>query len=161
MAILDVMVGFQIYGDVLLKAYLTKLSYIVICHDIILSSAIDTTLPLATRRGCYMALDALEGDPEFLTRTCDCRAILAAERAERRRVALQQRQPASSDAAVDDSKSIEGKEQEEEKVKEDEPPEVSSGEKDDDEIRAEMEIDGDADDDEDEDMEDGDDEANP
>lgn len=38
-----------------------------------------------------MALDALEGDPEFLTRVCDCRAVLAAERAERRKVAMMAR----------------------------------------------------------------------
>lgn len=31
-----------------------------------------------------MALDAIEGDPEFLSRTCDCRAMLQAQREQRR-----------------------------------------------------------------------------
>jgi endoribonuclease Dicer len=33
----------------------------------------DTSAPLAARRGCFFALDALEGDPGFMSRTCDCR----------------------------------------------------------------------------------------
>lgn len=57
--------------------------YSVICHDTILASSVDTTLPLATRRSCYMALDALGGDPEFLDRVCDCRAVLQAQREQR------------------------------------------------------------------------------
>jgi endoribonuclease Dicer len=28
---------------------------------------------VAARRASFSALDALEGDPEFMTRTCDCR----------------------------------------------------------------------------------------
>jgi hypothetical protein len=47
----------------------------VICHDVILASAIDLTAQLASRRASFLALDALEGDPEFLSRTCDCRAL--------------------------------------------------------------------------------------
>lgn len=43
----------------------------------------DITLPLATRRSCYMALDALGGDPEFLDNVCDCRAMLQAQREQR------------------------------------------------------------------------------
>jgi hypothetical protein len=31
-----------------------------------------------------MALDAIEGDPEFLSRACDCRAMLQAQREQRR-----------------------------------------------------------------------------
>lgn len=31
-----------------------------------------------------MALDAIEGDPEFLSRACDCRAVLQAQREQRR-----------------------------------------------------------------------------
>jgi len=46
----------------------------VICHDVILASAIDLTAQLASRRASFLALDALEGDTEFLSRTCDCRA---------------------------------------------------------------------------------------
>jgi hypothetical protein len=56
----------------------------VICHDIILASAVDTNLALATRRCCYMALDAIDGDSGFLSRACDCRAVLQAQREQRR-----------------------------------------------------------------------------
>lgn len=49
-------------------------------HDVILASAIDQTVSLATRRGCYLALDALAGDPEFLGNTCDCRSAAEARR---------------------------------------------------------------------------------
>ena len=33
------------------------------------------TAQLASRRASFLALDALEGDTEFLSRTCDCRAL--------------------------------------------------------------------------------------
>lgn len=42
-------------------------------HDIVLSAATDVSAPIAARRACYYALDALEGDPTFMNRTCDCR----------------------------------------------------------------------------------------
>lgn len=57
---------------------------IVICHEVVLASAVDATLPLATRRCCYMALDALEGDTEFMPQHCNCRALLQADRERRR-----------------------------------------------------------------------------
>lgn len=55
----------------------------VICHDVILASAVDSTLPLASRRSCYMALDALGGDPDFLDNTCNCRTVIQAQREHR------------------------------------------------------------------------------
>lgn len=58
-------------------------TYSVICHETILASSVDTTLALATRRSCYMALDALGGDPGFLEHVCDCRASLLAQREQR------------------------------------------------------------------------------
>jgi endoribonuclease Dicer len=45
----------------------------VIVHEVILASAADATATFAARRASLYALDALEGDAEFLTRTCDCR----------------------------------------------------------------------------------------
>jgi endoribonuclease Dicer len=54
---------------------ITNVEVAVICHDVILASAIDLTPQLASRRASFLALDALEGDTEFLSRTCDCRAM--------------------------------------------------------------------------------------
>jgi endoribonuclease Dicer len=45
----------------------------VVVHDVILASATDATATFAARRASLYALDALEGDAQFLTRTCDCR----------------------------------------------------------------------------------------
>ncbi|SRR6266511_1106725 len=45
----------------------------VVVHDVILSSGEDVNPATAARRASFFALDALEGDPEFMTRTCDCR----------------------------------------------------------------------------------------
>jgi endoribonuclease Dicer len=45
----------------------------VVVHDVILASAIDSAATRAARRASLSALDALEGDAQFLTRTCDCR----------------------------------------------------------------------------------------
>ena len=39
----------------------------------VLTSAIDTTSAFSARRASEFALDALEGDADFMTRTCDCR----------------------------------------------------------------------------------------
>lgn len=45
----------------------------VLVHDVILASGEDLNPAMAARRASFAALDALEGDPEFMTRTCDCR----------------------------------------------------------------------------------------
>ncbi|KAI0939123.1 hypothetical protein AcV5_000626 [Taiwanofungus camphoratus] len=47
----------------------------VVVHDIILASAMDATASSAMRRASLSALDALDGDPDFMTRTCDCRTL--------------------------------------------------------------------------------------
>ena len=62
--------------------------FIVVCHQVILATTSDETLPLASRRACYLALDALEGDPSFLERVCDCRAKLAKLREAQRVITL-------------------------------------------------------------------------
>ena len=46
---------------------------VVVVHDVILASGDDVNPTTAARRASFSALDALEGDPEFMTRTCDCR----------------------------------------------------------------------------------------
>ena len=56
----------------------------VVVHDIILASADDSTSALAAKRASYRALDALEGDSDFMTRTCDCRALNLAKKAQKR-----------------------------------------------------------------------------
>ena len=48
----------------------------VLVHDVILASGEDIVPAVAARQSSLFALDALEGDAAFLTRTCDCRTIL-------------------------------------------------------------------------------------
>ncbi|KAF4602175.1 hypothetical protein EYR40_005379 [Pleurotus pulmonarius] len=45
----------------------------VVVHNVILADAQDANASLAARRASITALDALEGDPDFLNKTCDCR----------------------------------------------------------------------------------------
>ena len=45
----------------------------MIIHEVVLTSATDTTSAFSARWGSEFALDALEGDADFMTRTCDCR----------------------------------------------------------------------------------------
>ncbi|KAF9569018.1 ribonuclease III [Agrocybe pediades] len=45
----------------------------VLVHEVVLASAEDTTLTSAARQASLMALDAIEGDPEFMARTCNCK----------------------------------------------------------------------------------------
>lgn len=58
--------------------------FTVIVHDIVLTIATDTATNAAARRASFLALDAIEGDPEFLTRTCDCRVVIQARKAARK-----------------------------------------------------------------------------
>jgi endoribonuclease Dicer len=45
-------------------------------HKVILASAEDVSATSAGRMASLLALDALEGDADFMTRTCDCRTHL-------------------------------------------------------------------------------------
>ncbi|TFK55753.1 ribonuclease III [Heliocybe sulcata] len=45
----------------------------VVVHDTILAAAASTSSFSASRRASFCALDALEGDPDFMRRTCNCR----------------------------------------------------------------------------------------
>jgi len=56
----------------------------VLCHDIILASAEDSAAQFAARKASFLALDALEGDSDFMTSTCSCRSINEAKKAARK-----------------------------------------------------------------------------
>lgn len=58
-----------------------NVSLAVLIHDVVLSSATDVSTTSAARRASFLALDAIEGDPEFMTRTCDCRVLSQARKA--------------------------------------------------------------------------------
>jgi endoribonuclease Dicer len=62
----------------------------VVCHDIILASAEDPSTPFAARKASFLALDALEGDIDFLTRTCSCRSLNEAKKAAKKAIAKYQ-----------------------------------------------------------------------
>ncbi|EPQ59279.1 hypothetical protein GLOTRDRAFT_136195 [Gloeophyllum trabeum ATCC 11539] len=53
----------------------------VIVHDTILAAAESATTLSASRMASFFALDALEGDSEFMKRTCDCRSQSQARKA--------------------------------------------------------------------------------
>lgn len=59
----------------------------VVCHDIILASAEDPTAQFAARKASFLALDALEGDAEFMSRICSCRSINEAKKAAKKTAA--------------------------------------------------------------------------
>ncbi|KAF8076296.1 hypothetical protein FPV67DRAFT_1471163 [Lyophyllum atratum] len=51
----------------------------IVVHDVVLASAEDPDPNIAARRASFFALDALEGDPGFFARTCDCRIPTSGE----------------------------------------------------------------------------------
>lgn len=52
----------------------------VVIHDTVLASATGSNKGAAARKASFEALLALERDPGFLVRTCDCRATLASKK---------------------------------------------------------------------------------
>lgn len=46
---------------------------IVLVHGIELASATNTSSSLVIRKVATAALDALQGNPDFMSRTCDCK----------------------------------------------------------------------------------------
>ncbi|KAF9226467.1 hypothetical protein BS17DRAFT_775670 [Gyrodon lividus] len=52
-----------------------------VIHQITLASAVGGTVQAAGRAASMLALDALQGDPGFLSRTCDCRGRLQSHKA--------------------------------------------------------------------------------
>lgn len=61
-----------------------SVSFPVIVHDVTLASAVGPTAANGAKRAAVYALDAIEGDPEFITRTCDCRAKTQAKKAHKK-----------------------------------------------------------------------------
>ncbi|KAG8753081.1 hypothetical protein FRC14_006464 [Serendipita sp. 396] len=53
-------------------------------HNVILTVGIDASPVLAARKASLEALDALEGDPAFMSRVCDCRAKAEQRKAAKR-----------------------------------------------------------------------------
>jgi len=56
----------------------------VVIHEVTLASATGRTAAYASKRAAVYALDAIEGDPEFITRTCNCRAKSQAKKAHKK-----------------------------------------------------------------------------
>ena len=56
----------------------------MVIHDVILTSAAGPSAVYAAKRAAVYALDAMEGDPDFITRTCDCRAKTQAKKANKK-----------------------------------------------------------------------------
>ena len=56
----------------------------MVIHEVTLASATGRTAGYAAKRAAVYALDAIEGDPEFITRTCDCRAKSQAKKAHKK-----------------------------------------------------------------------------
>jgi len=56
----------------------------VIIHEVTLASAVGPTTANAAKRAAVYALDAIEGDPGFMTRTCDCRTKTQAKKAHKK-----------------------------------------------------------------------------
>ncbi|KAH7916192.1 hypothetical protein BJ138DRAFT_996390 [Hygrophoropsis aurantiaca] len=65
---------------------LTNPGNLVVVHDIILASAPDATKHSAGRRASILALDALEGDPDFMAHNCDCRMSIQNRKARKKAV---------------------------------------------------------------------------
>lgn len=56
----------------------------MLIHEVTLASAVGPTAAYAAKRAAIFALDAIEGDAEFITRTCDCRAKAQAKKAHKK-----------------------------------------------------------------------------
>jgi len=87
-----------------LQEHFCLVSFSVIIHEVTLASAVGPTAANAAKRAAVYALDAIEGDPEFITRTCDCRARTQAKKAHKK--ALKQ-MLASLQEQSDDQEAVE------------------------------------------------------
>jgi len=56
----------------------------VVIHDVILASAEGPSAAYAAKQAAVYAMDAIEGHPDFITRTCDCRAKTQAKKANKK-----------------------------------------------------------------------------
>lgn len=76
----------------------------MVIHEITLASAVGPTAAYAAKRAAVCALDAIEGDAGFITRTCDCRARTQAKKAHKK--ALKQMLASLQDQS-DDQEAVE------------------------------------------------------
>jgi endoribonuclease Dicer len=60
--------------------HIAEIVNLVLVHEVILASGENPIPMVAARYASNFALDALEGDATFLTRTCDCRTTLQARK---------------------------------------------------------------------------------
>jgi hypothetical protein len=56
----------------------------VIVHELVLTSARNTTVARAARQASEQALDALAADANFVRRICDCQAKVQARKAQKK-----------------------------------------------------------------------------
>ena len=56
----------------------------MVIHDVILASAAGPSVVYASKQAAVYALDAIEGDPDFIARTCDCRSKTQAKKANKK-----------------------------------------------------------------------------
>ena len=70
-------------------------------HEVILASGEDTTHVFAARLAALFALDALEGDADFMTRTCDCRTHLVHKKLRKKSAFEQALENALKNGAMD------------------------------------------------------------
>lgn len=56
----------------------------MVIHDVILASAAGPSAIYASKQAAVYALDAIEGDPDFIARTCDCRSKTQAKKANKK-----------------------------------------------------------------------------
>ena len=66
------------------KKHFAEYLPLVIVHEVTLANAMGPTAAYAAKHAAIYALDAIEGDPEFITRTCDCRAKTQAKKAQKK-----------------------------------------------------------------------------
>ena len=70
-------------------------------HEVILASGEDTTNVFAARMAALFALDALEGDADFMTRTCDCRTHIVHKKVRKKNAFEQALENALKNGEVD------------------------------------------------------------
>ncbi|KAF8165429.1 hypothetical protein B0H34DRAFT_689150 [Crassisporium funariophilum] len=90
----------------------------VLVHEVILASGEDTTPTLAARQASLLALDALEGDADFLTRTCDCRTHITHKKLHKKTAFEQALERALSKAGEETENPQDNKEDEEDEEEE-------------------------------------------
>ncbi|PVF99771.1 hypothetical protein CPB86DRAFT_756304 [Serendipita vermifera] len=70
----------------------------IVVHDVILAIGADSSATVASKYASFEALDALEGDPDFMPRVCDCRSRAEQRKGEKkaRKSQLDKAEPGTS-----------------------------------------------------------------